>query len=336
VIVLRHSDADPALLDGATIGVIGFGNQGAAQAQCLRDDGLNVLVFLRSQEGASPSVSAARGLGFPLAAARDLGRCTIIALLAPDDAHAAILDSLIAPHARPGCLLVFAHGFALREGATLRGDLDAALIVPLGPGTLLRERYLAGSGLPGLFAVVQEASGSAHKSALAYASRLRMTRAGLLPTTLEEEVVSDLFAEQAVLVGGAVELMRAAWETLVKEGISPEVAYYSCIHELGQILDLITQEGVAGMRRRISATARYGGLTRGPRIIGPQSRAALRDIYQEIKSGSFAAEWKRDRSSGDPALSKLIREEARHPLEEAGRRIRESWARGVDSPREKP
>ena len=333
VLLEQNTDADPSFLTGATIGVVGFGNQGAAQAACLRDEGLEVLVFLRDATH-SASADAARSEGFILAQPPDLERCRIIAVLAPDDAHAAILQQLVAPHARTGALLVFAHGFALREGASPRADLDVALVVPLGPGALLRERYRAGTGLPGLLAMVRDATGQARPAALAYASRLRMTRAGLLSTTLEEEVVSDLFSEQAVLVGGAVELMRAAWETLVAGGISPEIAYYSCVHELQQILDLVVREGPGGMRRRISSTARFGGLTRGTRVIGPESRRALREIYDEIKSGKFAAEWKEEKSQGAPLLDRLLREEAAHPLEESGRRIRRIASRDVDSPGE--
>jgi ketol-acid reductoisomerase len=328
------ASADPSFLEGATIGVVGFGNQGAAQATCLRDGGLDVRIFLRPSSKDSASAHAARTAGFAIANPSDLARCRVVALLAPDDTHAEILETLIRPHARERSLLVFAHGFALREGATPREDLDVALVVPLGPGSLLRERYLAGTGLAGLLAIVHDRSGEARAAALAYASRLRMTQAGLWSTTLEEEVVSDLFSEQAVLVGGAVELMRAAWETLVQGGISPEVAYYSCVHELQQILDLIAREGPAGMRRRISSTARYGGLTRGPRIIGPPARLALQEIFDEIKSGKFSAEWKAERSRGSPLLEKLLREEADHPLEESGRRIRRAGVRDVDSPDE--
>jgi ketol-acid reductoisomerase len=327
-------DADPSFLQGATIGVIGFGNQGAAQAACLRDEGLDVLVFLRDSNARSASANAARARGFAIAKPSDLERCRILAVLAPDETHPDILENLVRPHARAGALAVFAHGFALREGASPRADLDVALVVPLGPGALLRERYLNGRGLPGLLAVVRDATGQARNAALAYASRLRMTRAGLLSTTLDEEVVSDLFSEQAVLVGGAVELMRAAWETLVEGGISPEIAYYSCVNELQQILDLVVREGPAGMRRRISSTARYGGLTRGPRIIGPASRQALKQIFEEIQSGKFSAEWKEEQSRGAPLLEKLLREEAQHPLEESGERIRRMPVGDVDSPQE--
>ncbi len=318
---LHESDADRALLDGATVGVIGFGNQGAAQARCLRDDGISVVVFLPAS---SPSRAAASTEGFAIGVPADLARCDVAAVLAPDAAQSTILSELIAPHAKPGTLLVFAHGFALREGARPRADLDVALVGPLGPGELLRTRYLEGAGLAGLLAVVHDATGSAFPRALAYASRLGMMRAGLLETTLEEEVVSDLFAEQAVLVGGAVELMRAAWETLVEDGISEEIAYYSCVQELKQMMDVIAADGIAGMRKKTSSTARFGGLTRGPRVIGEDARRALREILDDVRSGRFATEWRREQESGAPRLQDLAAREAVHPMEEAGHRVRRS------------
>jgi ketol-acid reductoisomerase len=227
---------------------------------------------------------------------------------------------------------VFAHGFALREGARARADLDVVIVGPLGPGALLRERYAAGSGLPGLLAVVHDASGSAHARGLAYASRIGLTRAGVMETTLDEEVVSDLFAEQAVLVGGAVELMRAAWETLVEGGVSEEIAYYCCVHELKQILDLAARDGIAGMRAQISETARYGGLTRGPRIVGEEARAAMRAVLDEVRSGRFAMEWRRERDSSGRVFADLTAREAGHPMERSGALVHKELRAGVDSP----
>ncbi len=327
--VLRESDADRSLLAGSTAGVVGFGNQGAAQAHTLRDEGLDVLVFVR---GESASRGRAAAAGFTLGAPADLARCAVVAVLAPDEAHAGILDALVDPYAAPGALLVFAHGFALREGAAPRADLDVAVVGPLGPGALLRERYLAGAGLPGLLAIVRDASGRAEARALAYAAHLGMARAGLFATTLEEEVVSDLFAEQAVLTGGAIELVRAAWETLVESGVSEEVAYFACVVELKQILDLVAAEGPAGMRERISTTARYGGLTRGPRVVGAASRAELRAILDEVRSGRFAAEWRKERETGLGRLGALVEAEAAHPLEAAGARVREALGVRPTSP----
>jgi len=317
--ILRDADADGTLLRGATVGVFGFGNQGEAQALCLRDEGLEVRVFAR--EGGSGN--RARAEGFPPAPVEDLAACDVVAVLVPDEAQREVLEGTIGPRAKRGALLVFAHGFALREESPeLRADLDVALVGPLGPGTLLRDRYRDGTGLPGLLAVVRDATGRARARALAYAAALRMTRAGVWPTTLDEEVVSDLFAEQAVLTGGVVELVRAAWETLVADGVSEEVAYYSCVQELKQILDLVAVEGPAGMRRRTSGTAQYGGLTRGPRIVGETVRAELRRILDEIRDGRFAAEWRRERQAGAPRLEDQVRAEAAHPIEAAGRRVR--------------
>jgi len=333
--VFRQRDADPSLLSGATVGVVGFGNQGSAQARCLRDSGLDVRVLARP---GGPSVERARAHGFSPASPEALARCAAIALLAPDETQPALLESIVNVHAPPGALLVFAHGFALRHGGTSpRGDLDVALVGPLGPGALLRQRFEEGTGLPGLLAVVQDATGTARDRALAYGSALRMTRAGLWETSLDEEVVSDLFAEQVVMCGGVIELVRAAWETLVAGGVSPEIAYYSCVQELKQILDVVAARGPAGMRAGTSGTAQYGGLTRGPRLAGEAARAEMRRILDEVKSGEFAREWMRERGAGAAALGKLLAAEASHPLEEAGRRVREALDRpadsgGVDSP----
>jgi ketol-acid reductoisomerase len=331
--ILRDADADPSLLAGVTVGVVGFGNQGRAQAACLVDAGHEVLVVARA---GGPSEARAREGGFAVGAPSDLARCAVIAVLVPDAAQPPVLETLVQPHAPRGALLVFAHGFALRHGSvTLREDVDAAIVGPLGPGSLLRERWLEGVGLAGLLAVVRDATRQCEARALAYASALRLTRAGILPTSLEEEVVSDLFAEQVVLTGGVPELVRAAWETLVEGGVSEEIAYYSCVQELKQIFDLVHAEGVAGMRERISATARFGGLTRGPRVVGESVRSEMRRILGEVKSGAFAEEWMRERSTG--RLGETLARERVSRFEDAGRRVRGalsggSAGRGVDSP----
>ena len=329
--IFRDKDADPTLLAGVAIGVVGFGNQGRAQALCLRDAGHDVRVLVRA---GGASEARARADGFDPSPPDSLAECGAVALLAPDEAHERILAAWIHPHVPPGALLVVAHGFSLQFGGLdrVRADLDVALVGPLGPGTLLRERFVAGGGLAGLLAVVRDATGRAGPRALAYASALRLTRAGVIATTLEEEVTSDLFAEQVVLTGGVVELMRAAWETLVAGGVSEDVAYYSCVQELKQILDLVHADGVAGMRERISSTALWGGLTRGPRILGEGSRAEMRRILSEIRSGAFAREWAREREEGAPRLAGLVQEGRDHPIEEAGRRVRESLGGEVDTP----
>lgn len=280
-----------------------------------------------------PSAARAREAGFPAPAPEALRDCGTVAVLVPDDAQPDLLRNLIGPHAAPGALLVFAHGFALRHGGVSpRADLDVALVGPMGPGALLRRRYRDGRGLAGLLAVVRDATGTARKRALAYAAAVRLTRAGVLPTTLEEEVVSDLFAEQAVLCGGVPALIRAAWETLVEGGVSEEVAYYTCVQEMKQILDLMHAEGPAGMRARTSGTARYGGLTRGARLVGEESRREMRRILDEVRDGRFAREWLAEHREGAPRLAALEAEEAAHPMEDAGRRVRRSFGAGVDSP----
>lgn len=319
--VLREAEVSRDALSGETVGVIGFGNQGGAQAPCLRDSGFAVHVFTRAE---SDSRARASDAGFAAAARHQLGECGVVAVLVPDLAQADVLSTWVREHARPGALLVFAHGFALRDGgATVRHDLDAVLVGPLGPGSLLRDRFVAGSGIPGLFAVVQDATGRARQRGLAYASAIGLTRRGLLPTTLDEEVVSDLFAEQVVLTGGVVELMRTAWEVLVESGISEEVAYYSCVQELKQILDMVFERGLAGMRAGISGTAQFGGLTRGPRVVGPAAREAMRRIRDEIVQGAFAQEWRTEVAGGGERLEELRARERDHPIEVAGRRVRE-------------
>ncbi len=270
------------------------------------------------------SARRAREDGFPVPPPADLARCSSIGLLVSDEAADAVLGEWVNPHAPEGALLVFAHGFALRHPGDHppREDLDVALVGPLGPGALLRQRFEAGSGLAGLLAVVRDATGRARERGLAWAAGIGLTRAGVLPTTLEEEVVSDLFAEQVVLTGGAVELIRAAWETLTEDGISEEVAYFSCVQELKQILDLVYEAGPAGMRAMISGTAQYGGLTRGPRVVGEEARREMRRVLEEIRSGRFAEEWNEERAAGRPRLAELLRREADHPMERAGSVVR--------------
>jgi ketol-acid reductoisomerase len=330
--ILRDGDADPNLLSGVTVGVIGFGNQGRAQAACLAGAGLDVIVIARA---GGPSEAKARAEGFAVGRPDDVVRCAVVAVLVPDLEQPAVFETMVRPLAPEGALVVFAHGFALRHGGIVpRDDLDVALVGPLGPGSLLRERWLAGVGLAGLLAVVRDATGRCEARALAYAVALRLTRAGVLPTSLDEEVVSDLFAEQVVLTGGVPELVRAAWETLVEGGVSEEIAYYSCVQELKQILDVVHAGGVAAMRERISATARFGGLTRGPRVVGETSRGEMRRILAEVKSGAFAEEWLRERAAG--RIAEALARERTSAFEEAGRRVRQSLAggsgRGVDSP----
>ncbi|HMB68419.1 MAG TPA: ketol-acid reductoisomerase [bacterium] len=318
--MIRAEDADPPPPERGPVGVVGYGNQGAAQAHCLRDSGCAVRVFVRS----GPSADRARTDGFPPASPGALADCRSIGVLVPDEAVDDVAGSLLHPHAPEGALLVFAHGFAPRAAgpAAFREDLDLALVGPLGPGTLLRERFVAGQGLPGLFAVLRDVTGRAEERALAWAAGIGAARAGLLATDLDEEVVSDLFTEQAVLVGGVVELMRAAWDTLTEAGISEDVAYYSCVQELKQMLDLVHRHGPAGMRDLISGTARYGALTRGPRVVGDETRRAMRAVLEEIRSGEFAREWLAEHRAGGAGLRARTEEEARRPWEEAGERVR--------------
>ena len=271
-----------------------------------------------------PSRERATADGFAPAEPSELTECRAVAVLVPDLAVEEVDERLVQPHAFPGAVLVFAHGFALRRPNpfSVRDDLDLVLVGPLGPGALLRERYEAGQGLAGLFAVVRDVSGRAEPLGLAWAAAIGLTRAGVLQTSLEEEVVSDLFAEQVVLVGGVVELMRNAWEVLTEGGVSEEIAYYSCVQELKQIMDLVHAAGPAGMRAMISGTAQYGGLTRGPRIVGEAAREEMQRALEEIQDGGFAKEWLAERGEGSGRLRDLLAKETEHPMERVGDRVR--------------
>lgn len=303
-------------LAGATVAVLGFGSQGAAQAQNLRDAGLDVLV------GARPGGSAegrARALGFtvlPLEAAARRARAS--AMLIPDEAVPGAWAEL-APAFAPGAALVFAHGFSLLYGGLeMPRALDVVLVSPTGPGPAFRRTYESGATLPAYVAVHQDASGAARDVAMDYARRVGC--APLLDTTVREETEIDLFGEQTVLCGGLNALVTAAFETLVARGYTPEVAYLECVHQVKYLADLLHERGVAGFRQAISGTALYGDLTRGPRVIGAPARAAMAQILDEIRSGRFAREWLEESRQGRPTLARSVAAAATHPIEDARRR----------------
>ncbi len=308
--------SDP--LSGATVAVLGFGNQGEAQALNLRDSGVAVVVGARAGGGGE---ARARGHGFetlPLAeAARRAGVC---AVLLPDEAAPALWPQ-IAPSLRPDAGLVFAHGFTL-----LYADLafppgaDVVLVSPTGPGRVLREVYARGEGLPAYLAVHRDGSGKAWALAERYAAALGCHRARLWRTTVREETEVDLFGEQAVLCGGMNALVTAAFEVLVAKGYSPEIAYLECVHQLKYLADLLHERGVAGMRQGISGTALFGDVTRGPRVVGEAARAAMAALLDEIRSGAFAREWADEVARGRPVLDAEVTRAAGHPIEEARRR----------------
>ncbi len=297
--------------------MLGFGNQGEAQALNLRDSGLEVVVGARAGDGAA----RARAHGFDVSALGQAARgAELIAVLLPDEVVPSWWSELVAAR-EPGACFVFAHGYSLLYGGlALPPDADVILVSPTGPGKILRERFLAGSGLPAYLAVAQDASGHAWERAEAYAHAIGSGRARLWRTTIREETEVDLFGEQVVLCGGMNALVAAAFETLTARGYAPEIAYLECVHQLKYLADLLHEQGVAGMRRGISGTALFGDLTRGPRVIGPAARAEMARILEEIQTGAFAQEWQAEQAQGRAHLRALVEASAGHSIEEARRR----------------
>jgi ketol-acid reductoisomerase len=318
---LEGDEAGLARLRACRIAVIGYGAQGRAHALNLRDSGMTVRVGLAAD---SASRALARTDGFTVGTAAEAAAWgEVIVLLAPDAAQPEIYRAEIAPHLAAGKLLLFAHGYAVHfQLITPPADVDVALVAPKGPGAQVRAAYLAGGGVPALFAVQQDASGRARTLALAYAAALGAARAGVLAASFAEECETDLFGEQVVLCGGAVELVKAAFTTLVEAGYQPEVAYLECLHELKFVVDLMHRGGLGLMRDSISDTAEWGGFAAGPRVIGPEARAAMRDVLADIRSGAFAREWQDEVRRGQPRLAERRAEERAHAIEAAGTRVR--------------
>ena len=318
--VYRDEDADPALIRSRRVAILGFGNQGRAQALNLRDSGVSVIVGAR--EG---SLSGARAAdeGFEvMAPAGAAASADVAMMLVPDEAHA-VLYAQIEPHLKPGAALGFAHGLSIHFALIQpRADLDLFLVAPKGPGTALRSEYESGGGLVSLLAVAQDSSGGAEALALAYAAAIGSGRAGILPTSFAEECEADLFNEQAVLWGAIPELILAGFETLTEAGFSPEVAYLECVAEVKLISDLIHARGIAGMREAISNTAEFGALRGGRRIVNDDSRTEMRRILREVRSGNFVKDLVADAEAGYPRLEASRAAAARHPIEEVGERLR--------------
>jgi ketol-acid reductoisomerase len=314
-------DADLTKLDGKTVAIIGYGSQGHAHALNLKDSGVSVVVGLRS---ASPSVAKAEEHGLRVLEPADAAsEGDLIMLLAPDELHGQIWDAGLKDGIASGNMVLFGHGFSIHyEQIVPPPDVDVALVAPKGPGHLVRRQYLEGSGVPGLVAVHQDASGDALGLALAYAKGIGCTRGGVIETTFKDETETDLFGEQAVLCGGVTELVRAGYETLVDAGYDPRLAYFECLHELKLIVDLMYEKGIAGMRYSISNTAEYGDLTRGKRVIGTESRAAMKDLLGEIQSGDFAREWIAENRAGQENFKRMREEQAGHQVETVGKELR--------------
>ncbi len=314
-------DADLSLLDGKTVAIIGYGSQGHAHALNLKDSGVDVVVGLREGSG-SEKKAKDHGLEvLPIADAASRG--DLVMMLVPDELHRSVYESEVRDGIAEGNMLLFGHGFSIHYGEVqVPPGVDVALIAPKGPGHLVRRQYLEGSGVPGLVAVEQDASGNAQALALAYAKGIGCTRGGVIGTSFKDETETDLFGEQAVLCGGASELVQAGFETLVEAGYDPKMAYFECLHELKLIVDLMYEKGLAGMRYSISNTAEYGDYTRGKRIVTDETRENMRKILAEIQSGDFAREWIAENRAGQENFKRMRAEQAVSKVETTGKELR--------------
>jgi ketol-acid reductoisomerase len=320
------SDADLSLLHGKTLAIIGYGSQGHAQAQNLRDSGLNVIIA--ELEG-TDNYKLAKEHGFdPVSADEASKKADFIHILVPDEYQARTFQESIKKNLNAGNTLVFSHGFNIHyEQIVPLKDIDVIMIAPKGPGHLVRRTYAEGKGVPSLIAVYQDASGKAKDHALAYARGIGATRAGVIETTFKEETETDLFGEQAVLCGGATALILAGFETLVEAGYQPEIAYFEVMHELKLIVDLLNEGGMEYMRYSVSNTAEYGDYTRGPRVIDEKVKNTMKDILKEVQTGEFAREWILENIASRPVYNKLKKKGADHPIEKVGKELRAmmSW-----------
>jgi ketol-acid reductoisomerase len=320
--IFYDSDADLSLLEGKTVAILGYGSQGHAHALNLKDSGVDVVVGLRPDSSSRAEAEAA-GLEV-LDVAEAASRGDVVMILLPDERQAEVWGAEIADGIAPGNLLLFAHGFSIHfEQIAPPAGVDVGMVAPKGPGHLVRRQYEEGNGVPCLMAVHQDASGDAHGLVLAYASAIGGGRAAVIETTFKDECETDLFGEQAVLCGGASELVRAGFETLVEAGYDPRLAYFECLHELKLIADLMYEKGIQGMRYSISNTAEYGDMTRGKRVVGEESRAAMKQILGEIQSGEFAREWIAENRAGGENLSRMREEGKNHKVEGVGKEMRD-------------
>jgi ketol-acid reductoisomerase len=319
--IFYDKDADLSKLEGKTVAILGYGSQGHAHALNLKDSGVDVVVGLRPD---SSSRAKAEGAGLEVLGIADAAsRGDLVMVLLPDEKQAEVWEAEISDGIAPGNLLLFAHGFAIHfEQIVPPPGVDVGMVAPKGPGHLVRRQYDEGNGVPCLMAVHQDATGNAHDLVLAYAAGIGGGRAAIIETTFKDECETDLFGEQAVLCGGASELVRAGFETLVEAGYDPRLAYFECLHELKLIADLMYEKGIQGMRYSISNTAEYGDMTRGKRVIGEESRAAMKQILGEIQSGEFAKEWIAENRAGGENLARMREEGAKHEVEEVGGELR--------------
>jgi len=319
--MIYDDDADLTLLDGKTVAIIGYGSQGHAHALNLKDSGVNVLVGLRPD---SASVAKAQEQGLEALSVVDAAsRGDLVMILLPDERHHDIWEQEIRDGIAEGNMILFGHGFSIHyKEIEPPPGVDVGMVAPKGPGHLVRRQFTEGSGVPGLIAVEQDATGNARALALAYAKGIGCTRGGVIETTFKDETETDLFGEQAVLCGGASELVQAGFETLVDAGYDPEMAYFECLHELKLIADLMYEKGLAGMRYSISNTAEYGDYTRGKRVITDETRAAMKQILKEIQDGDFAREWIAENRAGQENFLRMRAEQADTQVEHVGGELR--------------
>ena len=316
-----ENDADMSLLDGKTVGIVGYGSQGHAHALNLKESGVDVVVGL--YEG-SRSKEKAEGEGLRVELVADAARDSdVIMMLIPDHTMAGVYRESVEPHLSSGKTLMFAHGFNIHyETIVPPSAVDVSMVAPKAPGHRMREVFTRGSGVPGLLAIHQDASGMAHDIGLAYARGVGCTRAGVLDTTFKEETETDLFGEQSVLCGGVTALIKAAFETLVEAGYQPESAYFECMHELKLIVDLLYQGGMEYMRYSVSDTAEYGDYSRGPAVIDDHVKENMKRVLEAVQDGSFAREWIAENDEGRPRFDRLRKENAEHPIESVGKELR--------------
>ena len=324
--IYYENDADLGLLKGRKVGVIGYGSQGHAHALNLKESGVQVSVGLYP---GSPSIAKAQEAGLTVGTVDDVARDSdVIMMLVPDQVQKRVYDDHILPHLESGKTLMFAHGFNIHFGQISPPEgVDVSMIAPKGPGHLVRRVYTEGGGVPALVAIHQDASETALQTALAYGKGIGAARGGILETTFLEETETDLFGEQTILCGGVTALIKAAFETLVEAGYQPESAYFETFHELKLIVDLLYEGGMEYMRYSVSDTAEYGDYTRGPRVVGPQVKAEMKQVLDEIQDGRFAREWILENQVGRPHFNALRRQNAQHPVEVVGKEMRAmmSW-----------
>lgn len=321
VTMYYEKDADQGVLQGKTIAVIGYGSQGHAQAQNLRDSGLKVVIGLRPGK----SAEVAKKDGFEVLNVAEATKVAdVVQILLPDETQAKVYNEEIAPNLKKGAALMFSHGFNIHYGQIVPSkDTDVFLVAPKSPGHMVRRTYQEGFGVPGLIAIEQDATGNAKAIGLAYAKGIGCTRAGVIETTFKEETETDLFGEQAVLCGGATALVKAGFETLVEAGYAPEMAYFECLHELKLIVDMMYEGGMASMRDSISNTAEYGDYVTGPRIVTEETKKEMKRVLEDIQSGRFARDFILENQSNRAMLTATRRNEAAHPIEKTGAQLRE-------------